>query len=41
VVSAHANGKLMMEKGKFFGDVKDGKLLKRKVAEDIRSRPAL
>ena len=34
-------GKVMMEDGEFFGDVKDGKLLKRKVAEDIRSRPAL
>ena len=34
-------GKVMMENGKFFGDVKDGKLLKRKVAEGIRSRPAL
>ncbi len=31
----------MMEDGVFFGDVKDGKLLKRKVAEEIRNRPVL
>ena len=34
-------GKIMMEDGVFFGDVKDGKLLKRKVAEEIRNRPVL
>ena len=34
-------GKVMMEAGDFHGDVKDGKMLKRKVAEDIRNRPAL
>ena len=31
----------MMEDGVFFGDVKDGKLQKRKVAEEIRNRPVL
>ncbi len=31
----------MMEDEAFFGDVKDGKLLKRKVAEEIRNRPVL
>ena len=34
-------GKVMMEDGAFFGDMADGKLLKRKIAEDIRTRPAL
>ena len=34
-------GKIMMEDGVFLGDVKDGKLLKREVAEEIRSRPVL
>ena len=34
-------GKVMMEDGAFFGDTGDGKLLKRKIAEDIRNRPAL
>ncbi len=32
-------GKIMKEDGAYFGDVKDGKLLKRKVAEEIRNRP--
>ena len=30
-----------MRDGAFFGDLGDGKLLKRKIAEDIRNRPAL
>ena len=34
-------GKVMMEDGAFLGDVKDGKLLQRKIAEDIRNRPVL
>ncbi len=34
-------GKIMMEDGVFLGDVKDGKLLKREVAEEIRNRPVL
>ncbi len=34
-------GKVMMEAGEFLGDVKDGKLLKRKLAEEIRNRPAV
>ena len=34
-------GKVMMEDGEFLGDVKDGKLLKRKVAEEIRNRPVI
>ena len=34
-------GKVMMEDGEFKGDVKDGKILKRKIAEAIRNRPAL
>ena len=34
-------GKIMMENGEFFGDVTDGKLLKRKIAENIRSRPII
>ena len=37
--SARAPSRL--EDGVFFGDVKDGKLLKRKVAEEIRNRPVL
>jgi dihydropyrimidinase len=34
-------GKVMMEAGEFLGDVTDGKLLMRKLAEDIKNRPAL
>jgi len=34
-------GKVMMEDGDFKGDVKDGEFLKRKVAEEIRQRPAV
>ncbi|MCG8545469.1 MAG: amidohydrolase family protein [Alphaproteobacteria bacterium] len=34
-------GKVMMENGEFKGDIKDGKILKRKIDEAIRSRPAL
>ena len=34
-------GKVMMEDGEFRGDIKDGKILKRKIDEAIRSRPAL
>ena len=34
-------GKIMMENGNFFGDTKDGTLLKRKISEDVLSRPAV
>ncbi|MBT5195038.1 MAG: hypothetical protein HOM07_22025, partial [Rhodospirillaceae bacterium] len=34
-------GKVMMRDGEFLGDRTDGKLLKRKVDEAIRNRPAL
>ena len=34
-------GKVMMRDGEFLGDRKDGKIIKRKVDEAIRSRPAL
>ena len=34
-------GKVMMQDGEFFGDTTDGEHLKRKVAEEIRTRPAL
>jgi len=34
-------GKVMMENGEFKGDVKDGKLLKRKIAEEVRQRPVV
>ena len=34
-------GKVVMEDGEFTGDVKDGQYLKRKVAENIRSHPAI
>ncbi len=34
-------GKIMMQDGEFLGDVQDGKLLKRKVAEDVRNRPVV
>ena len=34
-------GKVVMEDGEFLGDVKDGQYLKRKVAENIRSRPVI
>jgi len=34
-------GKVMMRDGEFLGDRKDGKFIKRKVDEAIRSRPAL
>jgi hypothetical protein len=30
-----------VEGGAFYGDLKDGTFLKRKVAEDMRSRPAV
>ena len=32
-------GKIMMQDGEFLGDRNDGQMLKRKVAEDVRSRP--
>ena len=34
-------GKVMMEDGEFHGDIRDGQLLKRKIAEEIRQRPVL
>ena len=34
-------GKVMVENGDFFGDVKDGQYLKRKIPDDIRSGPML
>ncbi len=34
-------GKVVVENGAFHGDLKDGQFLKRKVAEEIRSRPAI
>jgi dihydropyrimidinase len=34
-------GKVMVENGKFTGDLKDGQFIPRKVADDIRSRPAV
>ena len=34
-------GKVMMEDGEFSGDIKDGQLLKRKVAEEVRQRPVV
>ena len=34
-------GKVMVENGAFLGDLKDGQFLPRKVAEEIRSRPAV
>ena len=34
-------GAVVVEEGAFHGDLKHGKFLKRKVSDDIRSRPAL
>jgi dihydropyrimidinase len=34
-------GRVVMENGAFHGDLKDGSFLKRKVADEIRSRPAV
>ncbi len=34
-------GKVMMENGEFFGDVKDGTYVKRRIADDVRRRPAV
>jgi dihydropyrimidinase len=34
-------GKVVVEKGAFFGNLKQGQFLPRKVADDIRSRPAV
>ena len=34
-------GKVVVEDGEFSGDIKDGTYLKRKIPEDIRSRPAI
>ena len=34
-------GKIVVDDGRFAGDLADGEFLKRKVADDIRSRPAL
>jgi len=34
-------GKVMVERGQFFGDAKDGQFLPRKVADEIRARPAV
>jgi len=35
------HGKVVVENGQFFGDLKQGKFLPRKVADEIRSRPAV
>ena len=34
-------GNVVVEEGAFHGDLKHGQFLKRKVSDDIRSRPAL
>jgi dihydropyrimidinase len=34
-------GKVMVEAGEFRGDPKDGRFLPRKVADEIRARPAV
>ena len=34
-------GKIMMENGEFKGDIRDGRLLKRRIAEEVRHRGAL
>jgi dihydropyrimidinase len=34
-------GKVMVEGGQFFGDPKDGQFLPRKVADEMRARPAV
>ena len=34
-------GAVVVENGAFAGDLKQGKFLKRKVSDDIRSRPAV
>ena len=34
-------GKVVVEDGAFHGDLKHGQFLKRKVADEIRSRPAV
>src|ERR1700755_929713 len=34
-------GKVMVEDGQFLGDPKDGQFLPRKVADEIRARPAV
>jgi len=34
-------GKVMLEGGQFFGAPQDGRFLPRKVADDIRARPAV
>ena len=34
-------GKIVVEKGAFNGDLKDGQFLTRKVPEEIRTRPAV
>jgi hypothetical protein len=34
-------GKVVVEGGRFFGDLKQGEFLPRKVADEIRSRPAV
>ena len=34
-------GKVVVEDGAFHGDLKHGRFLKRKVSEEIRSRPAV
>jgi len=34
-------GKVVVENGTFRGDLRDGQFLKRKVADEIRSRPAI
>jgi dihydropyrimidinase len=34
-------GKVVVQDGAFHGDLRDGQFLKRKVADEIRSRPAV
>jgi dihydropyrimidinase len=36
-----AHGKVVVDNGSFFGDLKAGRLIPRKIADDIRSRPAV
>jgi hypothetical protein len=34
-------GKVVVENGQFFGDLRQGSFLPRKVADEVRSRPAV
>ena len=40
-VTTILRGKVVVQDGAFHGDLRDGQFLKRKVADDIRSRPAV